>query len=362
MKAHPIWTTVSGVIALLVLIGFLWPDQREQTALADTWPQAPGARPAGHVLLVAPGVTEPRSRTVQLSSETAGILRAVHVQAGDPVKRGQILAELDHDVQLLSVEIARASLERLQAELRRLEQGNRPEEQAIARAGLDEAEVNLRLAEYEHQHVSAMDGQKAASQREVIAVESALALAKAQRDAAASRWSLSVQGAREEELACARAATREAEAKLKTAEAILEKMYIRSPIDGVVIYRHCEPGEAVVGGLATPVLSVGDCSATRIRVDVDEMDIGKVYMGQPVEATAAAFGERRFSGRVVHIEPTLGRKNFRTQRPIERLDTRVLEVVVELQDAQGLPMELQMVVWFLPDNATGIGVGTAHGN
>jgi HlyD family secretion protein len=347
MKAHPIWTTTTGLVAVIVLACFFWPDNLEPMALANNWPHAAELGPAGNVQLAAPGVTEPRSRTIQLTSEASGTLRAIHVQAGDPVKRGQVLAELENDVQRLSVEIARAAAERLQAELRRLEQGNRPEECAIARAGLDEAEANLHLAEFEAARMAEMNGRQAVSEREIASVQASLALAKAQRDAAAGRWQLSMQGAREEDLNCARAGLREAEAKLKTAEALLEKTFIRSPIDGMVIYRHCEPGEALPAGLTTPILSVGDCSATRVRVDVDEMDVGKVWVGQPVYATAPAFGERRLAGRVVHVEPTLGRKNFRTQRPTERLDTRVQEVVVELSDAQGIPMELQMIVWFL---------------
>jgi len=64
---------------------------------------------------------------------------------------------------------------------------------------------------------------------------------------------------------------------------------------------------------------------------------------------APAFGSRRFSGRVVHIEPTLGRKNFRTGRPTEKIDTRIQEVVVALEDAELVPLELQMDVWFLDE-------------
>jgi HlyD family secretion protein len=81
-------------------------------------------------------------------------------------------------------------------------------------------------------------------------------------------------------------------------------------------------------------------------VDVDEMDIASVRVGQRVFATAPAFGNQRFYGRVTHIEPTLGRKNFRTNRPTERVDSKILEAVVALDSGETVPLELQMVVWF----------------
>jgi len=352
MRAHPIWTTTTGLVIATVLSILLWPEDPDRTAYADAWRDGAPITAAANVQLVAPGVTEPRSRTIQLASELGGYLRAIHVQAGDRVRQGQVLAELDNDIQKLSVEMAEAVLERTRADLRRLEQGDREDERAVTRAGLDEAEANLRLAEFEANRIAEMNRQQAVSDREVAEVASTLALAKARREAAAGRWRLSCAGAREEDLAYARAAVREAEAKLKTTQAVLEKTFIRSPIDGMVISRHSEPGEALPTGLSTPVLSVGDCSATRVRVDVDEMDVNKVALGQQVYATAVAYGDRRFTGRVVHIEPTLGRKNFRTQRPTERQDTRVQEVVVELDEAPGLPMELQMVAWFLHPQQT----------
>ena len=70
-------------------------------------------------------------------------------------------------------------------------------------------------------------------------------------------------------------------------------------------------------------------------------------------ATAPAYDQRRFTGCVVHIEPTLGRKNFRTFRPTERLDEKVQEVVVALDQGDDLPLELPMVVWFFDDAGSG---------
>lgn len=340
-------TTTSGLAVMASAAYFFWPADDRGAALGDQGIIIAAADAREMVLVVAPGVTEPRSRTLHVTSELPGKLRAIHVRAGEPIKEGQVLAELDHDVQRIAVQLAEAELDRVKSDLLRLQNGERAEDRAIAQASLDEAEATLHLAEFEANRVERMAKSNAVSDREVAEHQSALALAKARRDAARGRRQLAYAGAREEDLAGARAVVREADAKLATAKVVLEKTFIRSPIGGVVIYRFREPGEAVVADNAAPILSVGDCSKLHIRVDVDEADINKVWIGQRATAEAEAFGNQRFRGEVVHIEPTLGSKNFRTQQPTERIDTRIREVVVRLENTGELPVELQMTVSFV---------------
>ena len=75
----------------------------------------------------------------------------------------------------------------------------------------------------------------------------------------------------------------------------------------------------------------------RVRVDVDEADVARVRVGQPAYVTADAFGTRRFNGRVMRVGQMLGRKNVRTDEPSERVDQKVLETLVELEDGSALP-------------------------
>ncbi len=102
-----------------------------------------------------------------------------------------------------------------------------------------------------------------------------------------------------------------------------------------------------------PILSVGQVDRVRLRAEVDEADTGRVFVDQRVEATAPAYGDRRFSGRVIHLELLMGRKNIRTERPTERLDSKVQEVVIAMDRTDiELPIDLQMTVRFLRDKAT----------
>jgi HlyD family secretion protein len=312
-----------------------------------------------NVLFSAPGVTEPKSKTIQLFSEVSGVIREIHVRAGDSVTKGQLLVKLEDQMQKANVDLAEAMLQRTQAELDKIRSGDRPEEKAINRALYEEAESAVPSATFEWQRLQSLKQQDATSEKEVMDAHHMLEQAQAQRVAAKKRLELSEAGPRAEDISRADAAVKETRAQLEIARSVMEKTSLRSPIDGIVIYRFREPGEAVFSDVPAPILTVGDRTELHVRVDVDEIDIGNVRPDQQVWASAPAYPDRRFTGRVVHIEPTLGRKNFRTNRPTEKLDTRVLEVVVALEDADKLPIDLQMVIWFLrasdtPDSGTSI--------
>ena len=301
------------------------------------------------VVFSAAGVTEPQSKAVRIVGETPGVIQSIHVRAGDTITRGQVLVELQHDVQQAGVDVAKATLDRATSDVERLRNGDRPEDRAIARAQFDEAEVALRAAERDVERVARLVEEHSATEREALDAETVRATAAARSAAARERWKLSEAGARPEDLARAEAELAQARAQYDGARFLLEKAYICSPIDGIVIYRYAEPGEFTHPESTVPILTVGDRSTLHIRVDVDEINVAQVHLGQRVVATAPAYDQRRFTGYVVHIEPTLGRKNFRTFRPTERLDEKVQEIVVALDDGDDLPLELQMVVWFLND-------------
>jgi HlyD family secretion protein len=79
-----------------------------------------------------------------------------------------------------------------------------------------------------------------------------------------------------------------------------------------------------------------------VRVDVDETDIGRIQVGQRAYVSAQAYGEQKFSGRVVRISQMLGKKNIRTEEPTERIDTKILETLIELDEGTKLPAGLRV--------------------
>lgn len=91
------------------------------------------------------------------------------------------------------------------------------------------------------------------------------------------------------------------------------------------------PGELYSAQSSGALVVMGDTSKLRVRMDVDERDVARLKVGASAYVTADAFGERRFSGKVVEVGRRFGRKNVRTDDPIEKNDTKVLETVLELE-------------------------------
>jgi len=79
-----------------------------------------------------------------------------------------------------------------------------------------------------------------------------------------------------------------------------------------------------------------------VRLDVDETDVSRLKVGQAAYVTAEAYGDRRFNGHVIRVGHILGRKNVRTDEPSERVDTKILETLVELDPGQILPLGLRV--------------------
>ncbi len=304
------------------------------------------------VLFSAPGVTEPSSRAIQIFSEMMGTIGKVHVQSGDRITAGQLLFELVNDTQAAEVAYCEAQVARARAELAQLKSWDRPEDREVAKAQWEEAKALLERADFELRRIEALNLSASASAKEINEIRNEELAQRARTAAAKAKYDRSVAGPRPEEIAVAEAQVTEAESRLAVARTTFEKTRIRSLIDGMVIYRFREPGEAVFPNVPAPILSIGNRDILRVRTDVDELDFGKVKLGQRAFATCDAFGSRRFCGTVVEIAQTLGRKNFRTDRPTEKADTKILEVVLALDDGRDLPIELQMAVWFLRDSAT----------
>jgi len=98
------------------------------------------------------------------------------------------------------------------------------------------------------------------------------------------------------------------QANLKQLDEQLSYSDIVSPIDGIVLSRDVEVGDAVssilvLGSSATLVMTIGDTSQVYVKGKVDEADIGRVYMGQPSRIKVESFKDKTFNGKVTKISP-----------------------------------------------------------
>ena len=337
MKRRLIITLVALAI---VSAGTLVALSRQQGASSR---EAASAAPtAAEAVVAAPGRVEAISEEVKVSAEIGGRLVAVEVEEGDRVAQGQVLARLENADYLARVASAEAALRQREAELRRVVNGARSQERREALANVQAAQAVLENARVEMERRLTGYHQGVFAKEEADRAEREFGVAKGRYEAAKERHDLVEADAREEDRSRAEAAVALARAQLDEARAWLEKTYIRSPLAGTVLRKHRRAGESVSTQFDSPILTLADDSTRRVRVDVDETDVGKIAVGQRAYVTADAFPGQKFWGRVVRVGRLLGKKNVRTDEPTERVDTKILETLVELDDARELPLGLRV--------------------
>jgi len=366
MKRTLIFSTIALVFIAASLYFFLW----KGSSRAERKTETPKIEAAKSNLIVAPGVVEAVSEEIEVGTEIAGKLRSVLVEEGDEVIKGQTIAVLENSDFEAQIRTARANIETLRsgretgrarggqaaADRKRIENGARTEERREARADYERTLPNVENAGRELERRRKLHTTGDVSREELERAANAFENAQKQSATIKEKYNVVNADARADDLARADAAIRlsevqirefdaqisEAETRVRTAQANLEKTIVRAPISGVVLRKRLKDGESVSPENPTGIVTIADVSALRVRVDLDETDVAKVRENQTAFVTADAFGEQKFAARVIKIGRILGRKNFRTERPTEKVDTKILEVLLELAPEQKLPLGLRV--------------------
>ena len=336
----------TGVLTMLVVARA--PAMLGVSAVAIATPQdGEGGDDRPHVAAVAsPGRVEPRSEEIRVGAEITGKVRALLVGERQRVEKSAVLLSLENAEYIARLASARAVVAEKQAALQRVVAGARDQERLEAVAATDEARTVLDNKKADWTRRQGLFAGGVISREESERSEHEFLAADARYRAAVQRQALLMDPARPEDVSRARADLDMALSAVAEAESALAKTTIRSPIAGVVLRTHVREGETVAPSPELPLVTVADLSSLRVRAEVDEADIGRVYLGQRAWATAAAYGDRRFFGSVVAVAPILGRKKLTRDEPTERIDTKVLEVLVELEPDQLLPIGLRVDTFF----------------
>src|SRR6202162_616538 len=232
----------------------------------------------------------------EIKSKASGIVKKIYVDYGDRVKTGQILAELDK-IQLEAAQ--RAAKANLQAaEAARNSSMAALERNKVDAEGPDVPFLKLTQERAEHEF---NEGVVSKSVVEDSEKNYRMALNKQ----ASAQAALAVAHA---DIAKAEAQVAQSRAALDNAEEDLRNSTIVSPIDGLVLSRDVNVGDAVssiliLGSQATPIMTLGDVSEVYVQGKVDEADIGKVYLNQPARIVVESFKDKKFTGKVTKISP-----------------------------------------------------------
>lgn len=317
---------------------------------ATTAPASSPLDKGGYV--AGPGLVEPVSEDIKVGSELSGKLREVLVEEGDRVHAGQVVAVLENADLRAQILTAAAQVKENTAELRKTVNGARTQERREALSSVQEDAAVLDNARTEMERHNQLFAAGIISREENEGYARDFQVDKAKLDEARQHFALINDKPREEDIAAAQAALDLAKAQLAEAQARYEKTLIRSPIQGVVLRKHHRSGESVSNSstVPDPIVTIGDNSVLRVRVDVDETEVAKIKVGQAAYVTADAYGTRKFTGRVVRVGKELGRKNVRTDEPTEKVDTKILETLVELDPGANLPVGLRVDTYVKTDS------------
>jgi HlyD family secretion protein len=333
--------TTLMVVGTLTLAISVWAFASAQPGGSSHEP-SPAAPPSVGAI-AAPGRIEAVSEEINLGFEIPGRLDVVLVDEGDVVRAGQVVARLDASVQRAARASAVARLAMAEAERDRVVNGARVEERREADAVRAQAEAALAQAIREVARRRNLFRDGVIAREESERAERDVTLAQARLDEATERARTVQADARPDDRARADAAVALARAQVAEVDAQLAKTELRAPSDGVIVRRYRRAGETLsFERRETLIATMADPSRLRVRVDVNETEIARLALGQSVEVTAEAYGDRRFLGTVSRISTALGQKNVSTDVPGERKDTKVLEVIVDLEPGTTLPLGLRV--------------------
>ena len=222
--------------------------------------------------------------TVSVGTQVSGRIKQVFVDYNSKVKQGQVIAQIDPSMFQAQVDQSQASL-------------------MVARANLERANSALLEAKRTYDRNNELFQQKFLSDSDMENAENNYNSAKTQ-------------------VIAAKAQVTQASAAVEYAETNLKYTDIISPIDGIIISRNADVGQTVAATFQTPTLFMIAEDLTKIKIDtnVNEVDIGKIQVGQDVQFTVGAYPDRTFtrqglSGQECAQRPAgIGARRFRPRR------------------------------------------------
>lgn len=270
---------------------------------SQTSPKSP--EPAGARIFAA-GIVEGADAPLAVRFETTGKVVAVQVKANDRVKGLQVLAELDPEPFRLRV---------------------------------SQAEAQLRIARTERDRVNSGRG-PAGPARQSRRTGQQTALNQVSEESAALT----------EDQIIADARVQAAEAAVRLEQLQLEKTRLMAPQNGVILTVTLKAGTLAGPSMESGEVTLVDRTKTRVRAFVEELDAMNVQVGRRVTVQASGRSDREYTGRIVTCAPSVEPKSHRHLNPGERLDVRVREIVVELEEGEDLLIGLPVEVFIHEEN------------
>jgi HlyD family secretion protein len=287
MKTRILWLTV----AVALLAGIAW------TALSLR--NQPSEVPFARVLRETIASSVPTNGKVEpiewaeARSERMGAAQTILVQRGAQVAKGAALVELDSGEARAELAAAQARISQAHADLDVIQRGGRATELSAIASEEERDKLELAAAQKEFDSLQRLLGKQAATPYEVNQAKERVDRAQAQLRSLDPRRKALVAP---QDQPAAEARLRDAEAAVALAEERIRKSVIRAPISGTVYQFDLKPGAYLEAGAL--VATIGQLDRVRVKVFVDEPDLGKVTTSKPVVITWDAMPGHQWTGKV----------------------------------------------------------------
>ncbi|MBS0648841.1 MAG: biotin/lipoyl-binding protein [Verrucomicrobia bacterium] len=296
------------------------------------------------------GIVEAASENILIGSPFVALITDVYVSAGDMVKKGDPLFKLDTRALEAQLADSKAAQEVAMANFKQLAAQPRPEN-----VPPQEAMVRYAKAQWENQKAELMlyenvKDLRAISINQLNQIRYNEEAARAQWDQAQANLNLLNAGAWIMDLEIVSKQIEQAKTGIEVVQQNIEISTVRAPLDGQVLQVRAHVGEIAdqvrsgdVGDTAHPLILFGSVSPYHLRVNIDEEDLWKVVLGAQGVAFVRGNSSIRVPLRFVRVEPFVVPKLSLTGETIERIDTRVLQLIYEF-DRENLPIYMGQIM------------------
>ena len=253
--------------------------------------------------VMATGAVKPQvGAEVRVGARASGRVERLYANIGDPVEKGDVIAELEKADLEATVAQRQAELQMAEAKLSAARTLG-PREIENAKADVTKWQATVVLTRKELARQEDLVEQRIGSREDLDRAQERLSVAEAQLAGAQGVHELA-EARHTEDLKQADADVERAKAALANAEVQLSYATITAPISGVIASVSTQEGETVAAGLNAPTfVTIIDLKRLQVDAYVDEVDIGKITVAQRVMFTVDAFPAREFEGKVTAIYP-----------------------------------------------------------
>lgn len=295
-------------------------------------------------LIHAPGRVEGASENLELRASLPGRVVRLLVKEGQMVEADDVLLELEDDELAPQRDLAAAELAVTEGELLRLRNGCRQHEKDEVRSLLEAKTAELRRAEANWQRTSGLRKENSVTAQDADQQRAEVDVLQALVGAARARCELLHAPPRSEDVQMAEARVQSARAKLALAQARLDRTRLKAPFSGQLLKIDVQVGDLAGPESAEPAVVLCNTSHLRVRAFIEEFEALRIVPGARATISADGLSGRTLQGTVSRLAPQMTNKLVRSDRSAERIDTKIREVWIDLDDAgeavPGLPVEV----------------------